>query len=99
MTAAEVKIAALSDGREVYRCSDCGRWVDADEGATAIRHSSRCDYQAPSTAQPAIRPNAAAIARAANVGCLRQLVSDQDDIVGLVDCGLLSESDAMNQDF
>lgn len=37
-----IKKEKLGGTRTVYRCSDCRRWADEDDGAGAVRHSSRC---------------------------------------------------------
>ena len=81
-------------------CRDCGCWAWDGDG---IRHSSLCDIAPRATVTPGTKVREASSSRAqirrlAKEGSVRSVLSD-DELVDAVRCGLVSESDAMNQDF
>ncbi len=81
-------------------CRDCGCWAWDGDG---IRHNSWCDIAPRATVIPGsnvreARPSRSQIHRLAKEGSVRAVLSD-DELVDAVRMGLISESDAMNQDF
>ncbi len=94
MGKAKIINEVLGGWREVLCCSDCGRWVDADSD-DEIRHDKLCDWVDQAKSRSSRTQD---LRRAAKEGNLRSIATD-DEIVEAVRCGLISESDAMNQDF
>lgn len=83
----------------VWRCSDCERWDD--DSAGRVRHSSRCNFHdlPKASARPQAKaPSAATVCAAVKRGEAALYLTD-DELVGAVRHGAVTESDAMNQDF
>ena len=98
---------ALIVSDDKIRCEDCGRWVYVTQ-ADNIRHSSRCDtpdiqptqverpwYTRSVVPQP--KYEAAILKAAARRGDLANYATD-DEVFEAVRAGLITESEAMNQD-
>jgi len=98
----------LEDGR--FQCTDC----EQASYNGMLRHSSRCDVaprksvseshviladpEEANEAKPALKNERPSIQTAAKAGNLRSSGYSDDEIVGAVRCGAISESSAMNQD-
>jgi hypothetical protein len=80
------------------RCCECGRW--AHEGPRAVNHAKHCDTGKAAKEQKVSqsRRSPAQIKAIAEAGAASHL-GTEDEIVGLVNSGVISASDAMNRDF
>jgi hypothetical protein len=83
-----------------FRCKDCGStWVGDDSGRPVIKHARSCTTKAQVVPAPvaAPQPPAVNLVTAARDGEFRRF-ADEDELVYLVQNGLISASTAMNQD-
>lgn len=82
---------------QIHECPECGAWTYAERAKFGtIKHRRSCDSQE-QYRSPVARDGAQAMQAAAKAGTLNRDYSE-DEIVDGVAVGLISVSDAMNQD-